>query len=57
VWSLLDNFEWAFGYTIRFGLYHVDFISDQKRYPKLSGQWLRQFLQHDDQGSVRSSSI
>jgi len=57
VWSLLDNFEWAFGYTIRFGLYHVDFISDQKRYPKLSAQWLRQFLQHDDQGSVRSSSI
>lgn len=56
VWSLLDNFEWAFGYTIRFGLYHVDFISDQKRYPKLSAQWFRQFLQHDDQGSIRSSS-
>jgi len=56
VWSLLDNFEWAFGYTIRFGLYHVDIFSDQKRYPKLSAQWFTQFLQHDDQGIIRSSS-
>jgi beta-glucosidase len=29
-WSLLDNFEWAFGFTKRFGLYHVDYAT-QKR--------------------------
>ena len=34
-WSLLDNYEWAFGYDKRFGIVHVDF-STQKRTPKSS---------------------
>ena len=34
-WSLLDNYEWAYGYEKRFGLVHVDYET-QKRTPKAS---------------------
>lgn len=38
VWSLLDNFEWAQGYSKRFGIVHVDFET-QRRTPKASARF------------------
>ncbi|HEX7084665.1 MAG TPA: GH1 family beta-glucosidase [Gaiellaceae bacterium] len=43
VWSLLDNFEWAFGYSKRFGIVYVDYPT-LERVPKDSFHWYRDFI-------------
>lgn len=43
VWSLLDNFEWAGGYSHRFGLIHVNY-ADQQRTIKASGEFYRDVI-------------
>ncbi|KAK7261594.1 hypothetical protein RIF29_27908 [Crotalaria pallida] len=42
-WSLLDDFEWNSGYTVRFGINFVDFKTG-KRYQKISAEWFKNFL-------------
>jgi beta-glucosidase len=42
-WSLLDNFEWAWGYSRRFGLVYVDYAT-QRRIPKTSAYWFRDVI-------------
>jgi beta-glucosidase len=43
LWSLLDNFEWAHGYSKRFGIVFVDYPT-QERVVKSSGHWYGQFV-------------
>jgi beta-glucosidase len=43
VWSLLDNFEWSFGYSKRFGLVYVEYPT-LERVPKQSFYWYRDFI-------------
>ena len=42
-WSLMDNFEWAEGYELRFGLYHVDYDT-QERTLRKSGKDYRDII-------------
>ncbi|GAA2415114.1 GH1 family beta-glucosidase [Actinomadura vinacea] len=42
-WSLLDNFEWAYGYDRRFGLIHVDYATGERRW-KDSAHWYKEAI-------------
>ena len=48
-WSLMDNFEWAAGYSRRFGLIHVDYAT-QQRIIKQSGHWYGEFIRQHKLG-------
>lgn len=45
-WSLMDNFEWAYGYSKRFGIVYVDFAT-QKRTLKRSAHYYRSIIQNN----------
>ena len=44
VWSLMDNYEWADGYSKRFGIHYVDYNNSLARYPKDSAKWYTQLI-------------
>jgi beta-glucosidase len=44
----MDNFEWAEGYSVRFGLTHIDYDDpNRKRTPKASFDWYRGVIQEN----------
>ena len=51
-WSFLDNFEWAEGYSKRFGLVFVDYAT-QVRTPKSSAYWYRQLIADHEANTTR----
>jgi beta-glucosidase len=51
VWSLLDNFEWAAGYSQRWGIVYVDFQT-QRRTPKRSALWYREVIRQHGLGDL-----
>jgi beta-glucosidase len=54
-WSLLDNFEWAYGYDKRFGLVHVDYAT-QRRTVKSSGRRYAELIREHAERSARPAA-
>jgi beta-glucosidase len=46
IWSLMDNFEWSFGFTKRFGIIYTDYKTE-KRIIKKSGYWYRDVIRQN----------
>ena len=55
LWSLMDNFEWAFGYTKRFGIYYVNFQT-MERTAKLSATFYAQVIRDNAIGGRGDSA-
>lgn len=52
LWSMLDNFEWAEGYSKRFGIVHVDYQT-QQRTLKYSAHWYKALIASHESGSLK----
>ncbi len=55
-WSLLDNFEWAYGLSRRFGLIYVDYRTE-RRTLKTSAKWFREVIERNARQAKRSKNL
>ncbi|MED6163280.1 hypothetical protein PIB30_078355 [Stylosanthes scabra] len=55
-WTLLDNFEWVYGYTVKYGLHHVD-LATLKRTPRLSATWYKQLIEMHSNNNKKETSL
>ena len=46
-WSLMDNFEWAFGYDMKFGLYSVDFKTQERNLRRGSEEFVKIVMKNE----------
>ncbi len=51
-WSLMDNFEWGWGYAYRFGMYYVEYGSQERR-PKASATWFASVIRANGLDAAR----
>ena len=51
-WSFLDNFEWAEGFSKKFGLVHVDYATGE-RTPKKSAYWYKKVIESNGEEIFR----
>ncbi|CAI9089150.1 OLC1v1023660C1 [Oldenlandia corymbosa var. corymbosa] len=56
MWTLMDDYEWAIGYSLKYGLYSVDRTTLERR-PRASANWYRDFLKKTKQRTRTSSSF
>jgi len=53
-WSLMDNFEWADGYSRRFGIHFVNYTENLTRYTKDSAYWFSKYAQNNPYGDYET---
>lgn len=56
-WSFLDNYEWEYGYTTRFGITYVDYEDGLRRSLKNSALWFKKFLRNQTDVASNTSSL
>merc|ERR1712135_78438 len=57
-WSLIDNFEWIYGYTPKFGSYYVDFEDPERAISaKRSSNWYKEMIQENGFQSSLANEI